>query len=265
MSVESEVLSRLVRLEGAVRTAIIMEEIMPERVRFNYTVEQALSKWEQPPIRIQETTSAAIRTQDPGIESLAHTQPGMMLQFAIAGLLTSAQIMVEERKSRALQRMLTTATRRLHILFGHFLAILFLIVCQFTLLILFGQFILKVNYLAEPAAVALVAFCAALCIAALGLLIGVLARSEEQAIIFSLVPMFVLAGLGGAWVPLEFTGKVFQTIGHVSPGAWALDGFKNITLRGLGMESVLLPAAALLSYGIVFFLLATLRFRRVSE
>jgi hypothetical protein len=40
--------------------------------------------------------------------------------------------------------------------------------------------------------------------------------------------MFVLAGLGGAWVSLEVTGAVFQTIGHLSPVAWAMDGFKNV-------------------------------------
>jgi ABC-2 type transport system permease protein len=92
-----------------------------------------------------------------------------------------------------------------------------------------------------------------------------MAKSEEQAVIFSLIPMFVLSGLGGAWVPLEFTGSTFQAIGHVSPVAWAMDGFKNIVARGLGINSVLLPAAALLGYALLFFGLALWRFRRVSE
>jgi len=92
-----------------------------------------------------------------------------------------------------------------------------------------------------------------------------LAMSEEQAIMFSLIPMFILAGLGGAWVPLEITGPTFKTIGHVSPVAWAMDGFENITLRGLGFSSVLVPAAALLGYAVLFFILATWRFRRSEE
>ena len=111
----------------------------------------------------------------------------------------------------------------------------------------------------------LVAVVSAVCIAALGLLIGVLAKSEEQANVFSLIPMFVLSGLGGAWVPLEYTGAAFQAIGHVSPVAWAMDGFKNITARGLGFNSVLLPAAALFGYALLFFGLALWRFQRVSE
>ena len=79
----------------------------------------------------------------------------------------------------------------------------------------------------------------------MGLLIGVIAKNDEQAIGLSLVPMFVLSGLGGAWVPLEITGELFQAIGHLSPVAWAMDGFKNISIRGLGFESALIPASAL--------------------
>jgi ABC-2 type transport system permease protein len=188
-----------------------------------------------------------------------------MLQFAIAGLLTSAQVIVTERKSRTLQRLLTTATRRIHILLGHYLAIFALIFAQFLLLIAFGQFVLHVEYLRVPVATLLVAFCAALSISAMGLLIGVLARSEEQAVIFSLIPMFVLSGLGGAWVPLEVTGETFATIGHLSPVAWAMDGFKNISIRGLGFESVLLPAIALAGYALVFFALAVWRLNAAEE
>ena len=109
------------------------------------------------------------------------------------------------------------------------------------------------------------AFSAALCISALGLLIGILARTEEQAIIFSLIPMFVFAGLGGAWVPLEVTGQTFQTIGHLSPVAWGMDGFENIVARGLGFRSVLLPCGRADWLCCFFFLLAVQRFRNVVE
>lgn len=164
-----------------------------------------------------------------------------------------------------MQRLLTTATRRIHILAGHYLAIFALIFTQFLLLILFGWLVLKVDYWREPEATLLVALSAALCIAALGLLIGILAQSEEQAVTFSIVPMFVLAGLGGAWVPLEVTGTTFSIIGHVSPVAWAMDGFKNVSIRGLGISSALIPASALLGYAVLFFLLAAWRFWASEE
>ncbi|HLE15422.1 MAG TPA: ABC transporter permease [Anaerolineales bacterium] len=264
-SIESELLTSSIRLESAVRTALVLEQVAGDRAPYDYAFEQALAAWEDPPISVKETTSTAVEVEENGNGSLAHTSPGMMLQFSIAGLLVAAQVIVNERKSRTLQRMLTTATGRVHILFGHYLALLALILSQFILLLAFGQLILKLDYLHAPAATLLVALCAALCIAALGLLIGTLARTEEQAIIFSLIPMFVLAGLGGAWVPLEVTGPTFQTIGHLSPVAWAMDGFKNITVRGLGLEAALLPAAALLGYALLFFAVATWRFYTAEE
>lgn len=263
--IQAEVLAVANRLDNAVSAALSMEQITQARLPFDHAFDQALSAWQDPPIAIVETISANIKQQASSISSLTHNSPGMMLQFAIAGLLTAAQVLVTERKTRALQRLLTTATRRIHILVGHYLAILTLILGQFLLLILFGQLALRVDYAREVGAILLVALSAALCIAAMGLLIGVLARSEEQAVIFSLIPMFVLSGLGGAWMPLEFTGAAFQAIGHVSPVAWAMDGFKNIVARGLGINSVLLPAAALIGYAVLFFGLAAWRFWASEE
>ncbi|MBI4731115.1 MAG: ABC transporter permease [Chloroflexi bacterium] len=264
-TVQGEILAAATRLVSAVQTALIVGETSSA---FTPAFEQALAAWEEPPIRIETASAALVETEEQPstqVASLGHTAPGMMLQFGIASLLTSATVVVNERKTRSLQRLLTTATRRPHILLGHFLAIFVLLFAQFLVLMVFGQLILKVDYLRVPGASLLVALASSLCIAALGLLIGVLAKSEEQAIAFSLIPMFIFSGLGGAWVPLEFTGATFQAIGHITPIAWAMDGFKNITVRLLGLESVLLPSAALAGYALLFFLLAVWRFRRVSE
>ncbi len=264
-TIESALLSALSRLDSAARTAAISERLTNGRIPYRYAFDRSLQAWETPPITILETKSVALQGSKSTNDALAHTSPGMMLQFAIAGLMTCAHILVGERKSRCLQRMLTSAVSRFHILIGHYLAIFTLVFAQFLLLIVFAQFVLKVDYLRLPIATLVMALCAALCIAALGLLIGLLARNEDQAVVFSIVPMFVLAGLGGAWVPLEVTGETFQRIGHLSPVAWAMDGFKNITLRGLGFDSVLLPAAALIGYAGLFFALAFWRMNRLQE
>jgi linearmycin/streptolysin S transport system permease protein len=265
-TIEAEIISAANRLDGAVTTASITEQVTQGRAPFAHALDSAIAAWDEPPIAVAETTSGAVRGQGGGGDmGFAHTAPAFMLQFAIAGLMTAAQFVVTERKSRALQRLLTTATRRIHILLGHYTAMLILILVQFMLLIFFGGLVLKVNYAQDVGATLLVAVSAALCIAALGLLIGILAKSEEQASIFSLLPMFVFSGLGGAWVPLEVTGPTFQTIGHLSPVAWAMDGFQNVAARGLGLSSVLLPAAALIGYAALFFTLAAWRFWTAEE
>jgi ABC-2 type transport system permease protein len=233
-------------------------------VTFDETLAKALAAWHKPPVGVEETKSAALvemEKKNPTGVTFAHTSPGMMIQFAIAGLLTSATLMVTERKTRCMQRLLTTSVSRPQILMGHFLAMFTITFAQFLVLIAFAQFFLKVDYMRLPLATLIVVITTALFIASLGLLIGSLARTDEQAIIFSLIPMFVFAGLGGAWVPLEVTGKTFQVIGHITPVAWAMDGFKNIVARGLGTDSIWLPAAALMGYAVLFSVLAIWRFK----
>lgn len=264
-SIQAEILTAVSRLDGAIRTATVMNDMLGDRTPFRYAFDQTLEAWQDPPIKVIETTSTVVPKVKDGGMSLAHTSPGMMLQFSIAGLLTAAQVIVAERKSRTLQRLLTTSVRRTHILIGHYLAIFTLIFSQFMILISFGQFALKVEYMRAPSATLLVAFSAALCISAMGLLIGIIAKSEEQAVTFSIVPMFLFSGLGGAWVPLEVTGETFQIIGHITPVAWAMDGFKNVIVRGFGLESVLIPSAALVGYAVLFFALAAWRLSASEE
>jgi ABC-2 type transport system permease protein len=97
--------------------------------------------------------------------------------------------------------------------------------------------------------------------ASLGLLIGIFARTEEQVTVFTIVLMLLLSGLGGAWMPLEFTSKTFQTVGYLLPTAWAIDGFENLVVRGLGLDSVLLPAAIVFGFAVTSFAAAIWRFR----
>jgi ABC-2 type transport system permease protein len=264
-TIEAEVLGATSHLDSAVRTALILDRVGSGHMPFDYAFKQALAAWENPPIAVQETTSTLVKTSSDQSMSFAHVSPGMMLQFAIAGLLTSAQVIVNERKCRALQRLLTTATARGHILLGHYLAIFSMIFTQFTVLILFGQLVLKVAYFNDVGATLVMAVTSALCIAAMGLLIGAMARTDEQAVMFSLLPMFVLSGLGGAWMPLEVTGATFQAVGHLSPVAWAMDGFKNVAVRGFGFASVIMPALALCLYAAGFLALAAWRFWRMEE
>jgi ABC-2 type transport system permease protein len=229
------------------------------------TLTRAIQAWEEPPLTVTLSQSGTLATEDEEASvqpnNYAHSSAGIMVQFAMAGLMGAAAIIVAERKSGAMRRLLTTSVTRFEIILGHFLAMFALILVQLTLLILFGQLLLGVGYLRVPLATLLMLLTTAFWSASLGLLIGIFARTEEQVIIFTIILMLLLSGLGGAWMPLELTGKAFQTVGHLLPTAWAVDGFENIVVRGLGLNSVLLPATIVLGFAIVFFGAAIWRFR----
>lgn len=224
-------------------------------------VRRSVDAWREPPLTTA-VTSAALSSKNVG-EGNPYNQfsPGMIVQFAIFGLTQAGIVLVIERKSGAMQRLLTTPLRKAELIGGHLLSIFIMVFVQQVLLVAFGQIALGVNYLREPLAVLLIMVTLSLWIASFGLLIGTLAKKAEQVILITQAAMFSLSALGGAWFSLETTGKVFSTIGHFTPSAWAIDGFQNIVIRGLGFQSALLPAGILLAYAILFFMAALWRFR----
>ncbi len=190
--------------------------------------------------------------------------PGILVQFAIFGLVSSGQILVQERKSRTLQRMLNTSLHPWEIVAGHTLAMFAVVFFQEALLIVFGQLALGVDYASQPLAILAVSTGLGLWIAATGLLIGVVVKDDSQVTLVSLMGMFVFCAMGGIWFPLEASSGAFAAVGKLLPSAWAMDGFQNILIRGLGLGSVALAAAILLAYALAFFALAVWRFRKMS-
>lgn len=224
---------------------------------------QAIQAWSQmdagePVIASEMATGNSANEDNP----YNQTSPGILVMFSIFSLVTSASLLVAERKTRTLQRLMTTAMKFWQIIAGHLLAMFSLVFMQSLILVVFGQLFLKVDYLRQPVGIFLVVIGLGLWVAAMGLLIGVISKGDEQVVLYSMVAMFAFAALGGAWFPLEGAGHAFSTIGHLTPAAWAMDGFQNVLVRGQGFGSVLQPTGILLAYALGFFGLATWLFRR---
>lgn len=277
MTVQTEVETAVSRLVLAAQTARISTEtavsqgLLPdaaaEQAHFQSTFAIALAAWDNPRLRVAGTTSSAVDAMPAGESTdyniYAHTSPGMMAQFAIAGLISAATILVLEKKNRALHRLLTTNLSAGEILLGHYLAMVIMLLAQMGILILFGQLFLHLPYVAQLPATLLLTLVTALFCASLGLCIGALAAKEEQVIVFSLLPMFLLSALGGAWVPLEVTPLSFQRVAFLTPLAWVLDGYKDILVRGQGVGALGTAVMVLLGYTAVLLAVAGWRMRRV--
>lgn len=229
---------------------------------FEISLNEALTALQTSPLILESSfTGQDVNEDNDQANSFTQSSPGMMVQFAIAGLIGAAEILVLERKSGSLRRLLTTSIRRYEVLLGHFLAMVVMILTQFVILIFFAQIFLEVPYFNAPIASFLMALATAIFAASTGLLISTLAKTPEQVVVFSLIPMFILSGLGGAWMPLEFTSESFQKVAYLTPLAWSMTGFKNIIERGLGLQSVMIPVGIILAFSIVLFGLAAWRFK----
>ena len=258
----------LSQLMSAVEVARISAEVQSKPADYVPSIELAWSKWDENSklslVRVEQAVAEESDSDWTGGNPYNQASPGIVVQFAIFGLVTSAQILVQERKTRTLQRLMTTAMKPWEIVAGHMLAMFGLTILQTALLVVFGQLALNVNYLREPLGILLVSVALGLWVASMGLLIGVIANADDQVILYSMVAMFLFSALGGTWFPLESAGGAFGTLGRLMPSAWAMNGYQNILIRGLGLESVWMPTLILSAYALAFFVLAVWRFRKID-
>lgn len=259
--------AHLSQLMSAVAIGRMSASTLGDPAEFTPALELAWEKWQEKGSQSLLRMEKAVAQESGswfGDNPYNQASPGILVQFAIMGLVTSAQMLVRERKSRTLQRLMTTALKPWEIMVGHMLAMLTIIFLQTVMLVIFGQLILGVGYLREPVSVLLVLVALGFWVASMGLLIGLLAKGDDQVVLYSMIAMFFFSALGGAWFPLETTGTVFATIGKVLPSTWAMTGFQNVLIRGLGLPSAWQPVGILIAYALGFFMLAVGRFRTME-
>lgn len=255
------------QLMSAVEIGQISAETLNNSAEFTPALELAWQKWGENNAQnlVQVEQAVALKSESWfGDNPYNQASPGMIIQFAIMGLVNSAQILVQERKNRTLQRLMTTSMRPREIIAGHMLAMFALVLLQTLVLVVFGQFLLDVNYLRVPFGTLLLVMALGAWVASMGLLVGVIAKSDDQVVLYSMLAMFLFSALGGTWFPLEASGGVFAALGKLLPSAWAMTGLQNILIRGLGLESLWQPVLVLLVYALGFFMLAVWRFRRAE-
>lgn len=257
------------QLMSAVEVAHISADVQSNPDEYVPSIELAWSKWNEvskvPLVKVEQAVAPSGKSSDwTGGNPYNQSSPGILVQMTIFGMVTSVQILVQEKKSRTLQRLITTAMKPSEIVAGHMLAMFAITFMTTALLVIFGQWVLKVDYLREPLGVLLISVALGLWIASMGLLIGVVAKEEQQVILYSMIAMFLFSALGGTWFPLETSGSAFAAIGRLTPSAWAMNGYQNILIRGLGLEAAWTPVMILMAYALGFFVLAVWRFRKMD-
>lgn len=273
VTVQQEISSITSRLQNAANAAGAAVELYAQQTEtpdsaemaavYDTTFDTVMQAWQSPPVTALETQTAPDGSQQTEDENaFAQSLPGMMAQFAIAGLMGAAEIIVQERKSGALDRMMSMSVRRGAVLAGHWLAMFGMIFMQFIVLVAFGQIFLRLDFLASPLATLALSVASCAFVASLGLLIGVIAKMPEQTSIYALIPMFLFSGLGGAWVPLEYLGDTVLKISRFTPVYWIMTGFRDILLRGAGLMEVWPSFLALMAFFIIFLIPAVLVFRK---
>ncbi|ASO06166.1 ABC transporter permease [Arenibacter algicola] len=191
--------------------------------------------------------------------SVQHNVPAWTL-FAIFFIIVPLSInMVKEKSQGTFVRLRTNPVSYLTVLGGK--TVIYLAVCliQFGLMLGIGVYLFPILGLPSLAVTGkipllfLVALFAGLAAIGLGLLLGTVARTQEQSAPFGATFVVILAALGGVWVPVFIMPKFMQTLSNLSPMNWGLNAFYDVFLRDAGILD-LIPELTLL---FLFFVITT--------
>ncbi|WP_420642713.1 ABC transporter permease [Candidatus Leptofilum sp.] len=270
--VEQAVLGGMSQLTGSVSSAVISRDVAAELGLFELGVDEAdyfatavadaQSKWEAPPVTIQVNEDEIVVDNNNIIpQGLNQSSPGMMAMFATFGMIGGAAVLIQERQSGTLRRLLVMPITKASILVGKLLGIMLAGVLQMSLLIVVSTLVFDVPWGNSPGALVLMILTFALAITSLSMMMAALTKTLAQANALGTVIVLSISALGGAWWPLDIVPGWMQSVGRLSPMSWAMDGFQDIITRGLGVTAVLPEVGVLLAFAAVFMFVGIWRFR----
>ena len=94
-----------------------------------------------------------------------------------------------------------------------------------------------------------------------GMLMGATFSNDQQASGVGVVISLGLAALGGCMLPIELFSPTLQRVAHITPHAWALDGFAELVRRDGNTFDILSELGVLTVYAAVLLVLAAWRLR----
>lgn len=194
-----------------------------------------------------------------GLQRTAFTT--LTLFLVITGL-TSAGTFAELRRTHVAQRLMAMPAPTPEVEVGLVSARFVTLVVQAVYIILFTAWLFGVDW-GNLGATMLVTIALAVCVAGMSALAGTVFTSPEQAGAIGAPIGIAMGMLGGAMWPLEIVPYPLRVVGHLFPTAWAADAYNDILANDAGVAGVLGPVGVILAMGVVFFVLAGMRFRRV--
>lgn len=250
-SVKNEVDKMISKIESQSIYNAFQEQITDDPSEVIFETESFISFKEILPIKNNENVIP---------NSVQHNVPAWSL-FAIFFIIVPLSInIVKEKTQGTFVRLRTNPVSYLTVLGGK--TVIYLAVCliQFVLMLLIGVYLFPAIGLptlevsGKLPNLFLVAIFAGLAAIGLGLLLGTIAKTQEQSAPFGATFVVILAALGGVWVPVFIMPQFMQTLSKISPMNWGLNAFYDVFLRNSSLLEIV-PEITLL---FLFFIITTL-------
>jgi len=191
-----------------------------------------------------------------------HTAPGMACLFGFFSIAIVGFAIFREHGWKTWPRLRAAGVGGPALLFGKLVVPGGLLLVQHAVLFGFGVAFLGFKVNGEWLAVVLIALAFATMVLSGGLAAAAALGTVQQLNAVTNLGTMLLAGLGGALVPVMELPKWVQPVAPASPVNWAMEGYRDTILDGHGVADVKLPLAAMFGLSIVLLTFALWRLRR---
>jgi ABC-type Na+ efflux pump permease subunit len=191
--------------------------------------------------------------------------PGTLVMFILLVLLTSgAASLVDDRDKQLLRRLASAPLTRAQVVMGKWAGRMALATVQISVAIgVSFTPLFDMNWGdALPMVILILLAWAALC-TSLSLLLGSLARTDNQAANLGAFATMTLAALGGCWWPIEVAPAWMQQFQMFIPTGWTMDALHRLISFNMPWQSALPHMAILVAAAVFVGWIASKRFRFV--
>tara|TARA_Y100000294_G_scaffold14163_2_gene12610 strand:+ start:2402 stop:3580 length:1179 start_codon:yes stop_codon:yes gene_type:complete len=190
---------------------------------------------ETPPVAVE------IRTIGGSVDFVDRMLPGIVVMFLLFAVTLGAQTLVEERRTGTLERLMTTRLGVNQLFAGKFLASLARATLQALILLSLGFAILRVAGPWVFVQIMIFILFVAAAVSAVGLVIGAVARTRDQAAWFAVFFTMFMTIFGGTFFDVGDTGPL-AVLSKITLNRYAIDAMvailgeeEGILQQGLGM------------------------------
>ena len=206
-------------------------------------------------IRLNTSTSEGEEVE---FDVLSYFAPGMALMFLMYTVSYGGSSILAEKSQGTLPRLLVSPTNSMQVLGGKVFGIFLTGAAQMLILIGASSLFFQLKW-GDTFGIVLLVLAAVFGATGWGMLITALARTPAQVGSIGSAVMLIFAMLGGSFTQIENMPAIVQTLGKITPNAWAMDGFTTLALGG-PLTSLSRPILALLTMGILLFLISAVLF-----
>jgi ABC-2 type transport system permease protein len=186
--------------------------------------------------------------------------PGVITMFVLFAVNLTAQALVEERRKGTLERLMATRLKTGELFGGKFMAYMARGFVQTVILLLLAYAVFRIftplSFL-EALVIALIFAAAA---STIGLIIGSVSRTPNQATWISVFFTMLMVMLSGTFVPVT-EGTVLGTLSHFSINTYANDAFRTLISKGGNLGDVTTDIIVLVSVAVVGLVLSRFLFK----